>query len=152
MPVRKKGPKFIGIPRQFSLADFAALLCYVQFVLAFTYYYRLLLINSIGLGFTLTILGAAAVLLWGAAVNMLNQLAMQNAMRRMLFLLVLLPGVVAVMVGLPLGLMLANKYENTRGVSGWFIAGPVLVLILGIAMRYLAAWLVKDAPDPSPPP
>ena len=60
-PVRKKGPKLIGVPRQFSLADFAALLFYVQFVLAFTCYYRRLLINSIGLGFTLTILGFAAV-------------------------------------------------------------------------------------------
>ena len=124
----------------------------MQFVLAFTYYYRRLLINSIGLGFTLTILGAAAVLLWGAAVNMLNHLAMHNAMRRMLFLLVLLPGVVAVMVALPLGLMLANRYESMPGVSSWFMAGPVLVLILGMALRYLAAWLVKDAPDPSPPP
>ena len=144
-PIIKRKPK-LHLPSQFSLADFAVLLCYVQIVMAFTFYNRRFFVNSTGIGVILAILGVVTVVLWGAAVSTLNQLEMRSTMRRMVFLLILLPGVISVMVGLPVALMLSNMHE-----AAWLMIGPVLVLILGIGLRYLAAWLVSDGKDLSPP-
>jgi hypothetical protein len=145
-PLIQKKPK-LRIPRQFSIADFAALLCYVQLVMALTYYYRRLFEGSLGLGVAMSIMGAATVALWGAAVSTLNQLELHNVLRRSLFLLVLLPGVIGVMAGAPLVLVLPSLFDfrESNAVLGWILGGSVGVVLLGIGLRFLAAWLVKDA-------
>lgn len=144
-PLIQKKPK-LRIPRQFSIADFAALLCYVQLVMALTYYYRRLFEGSIGLGVVMSIMGAATVALWGAAVSTLNQLELHNRLRRSLFLLVLLPGVIGVMAGAPLVLVLPSLFDfrESNAVLGWVLGGSAGVVLLGIGLRFLAAWLVKD--------
>jgi GrpB-like predicted nucleotidyltransferase (UPF0157 family) len=148
-PVLNKGAK-LGIPRQFSLADFVVLLCYVQLVMALTYYFRQLFNGSVGLGVMMTVMGLTTVVLWGAAISTLNQLELHNLLRRNLFLLVLLPGVVGVMGGLPIALLLAAqsiRFENSFVSFLWFFGGLGGGLLLAIGLRYLGSWLMKDAKD-----
>ena len=145
-PVLRKGAR-LGIPRRFTIADFAALLLYIQLALTLTYYYHQVFKNSIGVGAALTIMGIAIVVLWGAAVSTLNQLELHTLLRRALFLLVLLPGVIAVMGGLPLVLLhsVQNDYfRNSRAGNAWIAAGCGGVVLAGIALHLLGSWLVKD--------
>src|SRR5512138_3860370 len=133
-PIVTKGAR-PRIPRQFSLADFAALLCYVQLVLTLTYYYRGLFERSMGLGVVMGFMALATVALWGATVSTLNQLEIHSVLRRSLFMLVLLPGVIFVMLGLPWILLVAAQndlFDSLAPGRTWLLggAGSVAVLLL----------------------
>jgi hypothetical protein len=61
--------------------------------------------------------------------------------------LVLLPGVIAVMGGLPLVFLhsvQSDYFRNSRAGNAWIAAGCGGVVLAGIGLHLLGAWLVKD--------
>jgi len=146
-PVLRKRA-ILRVPRQFFLADFAALLVYLQLVLVLIFYYRSLLEHSMGIIGPLSILAVAAAALWGAAVGMLNQLGILTTWRRMAFLLILLPGVSSIMVGVPLAFVFAARGKSLEDHLApsplRFILALAVLTLAAIALRFLSAWLVKD--------
>ena len=139
-------------PFRFQLLDFVALLLQIQLVLA-----PILAWTSGGAvetqrGLFITLGFGATIAMWLAAVSFLSKAGIQQGLRRALFILIYLPGTLAVLILGPialLGLIMAIPYEwplwgdmPARYVATW-LAVVVGAIAAGIALRKLGEWLVS---------
>jgi hypothetical protein len=139
-------------PFRFQLLDFVALILQIQLVLApilawtsggaVTFSRNLFL--ALGLG--------ATVAMWLAAVRFLSKAGITQGLRRAIFILIYLPGTLAVLTLGPVALMalvymIPNEWPFWRRPPPELIGGLVGVIVLAIAagfgLRKLGEWLVK---------
>ena len=139
-------------PFRFQLLDFVALILQIQLVLApilawtsggaVTFSRNLFL--GLGLG--------ATVAMWLAAVRFLSQAGITQGLRRAVFILIYLPGTLAVLTLGPVALMalvymIPNDWPFWRRPPPEVIGGLIGVIVLAIAagfgLRKLGEWLVK---------
>jgi hypothetical protein len=139
----------LEFPRRFTVADFVVLAVYIQAVIGFFVQFR----EPAGDWETwlvlMLLMVTAAIALWGAAVGFLSRAEIQSPVKRLLFLLVLLPATLTLMAALPLLFVLAIMFERTPKQPVFLVpvsGGLVLLFGVAVALRYLGAWIVKDLP------
>ena len=138
-------------PFRFQLLDFVALVFQIQLVLgpimAWTsgeeVSFQRKLFLTVGIG--------ATVAMWLAAVSFLSKAGIQQGLRRAIFILIYLPGTVAVLVGGPslLGwwIMIPDQrpqwVQTTQQLMGGVIGVVAVSIAAGFGLRKLGEWLVK---------
>jgi len=152
-------------PFRFQLLDFVALVLQIQLVLAPIIAWTSGQAVTIQRNLFLTLSFAATVTMWLAAVSFLSKAGIQQGLRRAIFILIYLPGTLAVLILGPIVLLLlvalilgpTELYELVMALARvwplWarppeqLIGGLAGVLMLTIAtgygLRKLGEWLVK---------
>jgi hypothetical protein len=147
----------LNTPTRFLLPDFMWLV--VQLQLALGYCVSFVGIQQIY--FFVLVLGfftLASVMMWAGAVSFLSRAGVRNSLRRGIFILLLLPGTLALMIATPL-LPVVSYILETDGTSVeqlfrlsgslpphsgilLFVTGGVCMTALGIAVHLTSRWLV----------
>lgn len=108
------------------------------------------------------LLSILLVVLWWAGVDVLSQLGIRQASRRLMMHLALLPGVCGIMVGtaISLGLFIALIAELTEG-SGFaqntaellaYECAAIACTLVGIwLLRSMGMWIARGEEQPTPP-
>lgn len=136
----------IGAPTRFMLTDFFWLMTLIQAALAFTTQFVSLKepeVFMLVLGFLLF----AVTAVWAGGVSFLSQAGVRRPHYRAAFQLVLLPGTMLVMIGVPF-LSLMTLVYSLRQEIDWhkpfnaFTLGWVSIVGGSILLRIVSQWLV----------
>jgi hypothetical protein len=139
-------------PFRFQLLDFVALILQIQLVLApilaWTSGGAVVLSRNLFLALGLS----ATVAMWLAAVRFLSKAGITQGLRRAVFILIYLPGTLAVLTLGPVALlalvsMIPNDWpfwhHPPREVIGGLAGVLALAIAAGFGLRKLGEWLVK---------
>lgn len=137
-------------PFRFQLMDFVALLLQIQLVLGAIMAFVPDDQFRTQRGLLLTFGMGATVALWLGSVRFLSKAGITRGVRRMIFILVYLPGTLAVIIIGPLAVV-AMVFTLGDWGGGFAFPGPlvialgvvVLAAIAGFALRKLGEWLVN---------
>ena len=155
-------------PTRFQLSDFFWLIVQFQFVLWYC-------TTFVGIGqrfffpLMLGFLSFAAVAMWAGAVSFLCRAGVKSALRRAVFILVLLPMTLALMVAAPLTPIVSFmiyvdpayvrdtfrlRFELFPSMAFGLLGGALIAIpALSLGMLRISRWMVEDsglAPAPAP--
>jgi hypothetical protein len=137
---------------RFQLLDFVALVLQIQLVLAPIIAWTSGKEVTYQRNFFLTLAFGATVAMWLAAVSFLSRAGVQQGLRRAIFILIYLPGTLAVLILGPLALFglaiaIPNEWPFWGRPPAEWIGALISVLVLAVAsgfgLRKLGEWLVK---------
>ncbi len=147
--------RFLHAPRRFLLSDFIWLFVLLQASLATA---RLAMDETPAFVIILVFLILASVAIWGGAVSALSRAGVAQSLQRGVFVLVLLPAVLALMgaVVVELGALTALSvvFLGIRGAPqpelGLYFAplGIPAIVLAAWALRQLTRWVVAGASSP----
>jgi len=152
--------RVLHAPTRFFLSDFIWLLVLLQASFAIA---RLVLDQRGSFLVILIFLTVASAATWAGAVSVLSRAAVHQTLRRGIFTLVLLPGVLLLMgavamglfglIALPVHLWMASRdrgggFENTAIGVVMLLVGIPAIIAAGWALRRLTRWIVAGAPPP----
>lgn len=137
-------------PTRFFLSDFIWLLVLLQASFAAA---RLVLDQQGAFIAILVFLLLASVAIWGGAVGVLSRAGINQALRRGIFVLVLLPAVLLLLAAIGVGIVaavawLASGPDSLGAAAAILPAGITAIVAVAWALRQLTRWIAAGIPPP----